>query len=220
MISLSFGQATMSAKILIADESEVTRCGIRSILRQIDVEIVGEATNGEEAATETERLAPDIVLMEVQMPGRDGFWALKKIKAQVPNTRVIIYSVHENPSYVAQAVALGASNYVSKSSTSRDLTDAIRYAINGEQPNGASLMAPVAELMYRRIDGRHDGLPLTRREHQVLRMVGLGLSNRMIGECLNISIETVKEHVQNMLRKLEMRDRTEAAVLAVRKGIV
>jgi len=210
----------MSTTILIADDSEVTRRGIRSILRQLDVEIVGEANNGEEAATKAMNLSPDIVLLEVQMPGRDGFWVLQKIKTEVPSTRVIIYSVHENPSYVAQAVAMGASNYLSKSSSSQDLAKAIRYAITDQPPNGPSLMAPIAELMYRRIDGRHDGLPLTRREHQVLRLVGLGLSNRMIGGCLSISIETVKEHVQNMLRKLKMRDRTEAAVLAVRKGIV
>ena len=210
----------MSTKILIADNSEVTRRGIRSVLQRLDVEIVGEAKNGEEAAAKSEKLSPDIVLLEVQFPGRDGFWALKKIKSLVPSARVIIYSVHENPSYVAQAVALGASNYLSKASTSQDLLTAIRYAINDQTPNGASLMTPIAELMYRRVDGRHDDLPLTRREHQVFRLVGLGLSNRMIGECLHISIETVKEHVQNMLRKLEMRDRTEAAVLAVRKGIV
>jgi DNA-binding NarL/FixJ family response regulator len=210
----------MSTTVLIADDSEVTRRGIRLILQNGDVEVVGEASSGEEAATKVTELLPDIVLLEVQFPGHDGFWALERIKKSAPKTHVIMYSVHDNPSYVAQAIALGASNYLSKRSKGQELITAVHHAVADEKPNGSSLMTPVAELMYRRASGQADGLPLTRREHQVLRLVALGLSNRMIGRCLEISVETVKEHVQNMLRKLDMRDRTEAAVLAVRKGIV
>ena len=205
--------------VLIADDSAVTRRGVRAALDSVGVQVVGEATDSESAAHHTATLRPDIVLLEVRLPKNDGFWALKKIKDESPDTRVVMYSVYDNPNYVAQAVALGADNYLSKDCSLDDLRRAIEEAVNGVDPNGASLMPAVKDVMYnQQRDG--DALPLTRREHQVLRLVSLGLSNRLIATCLNISTETVKEHVQNMLRKLGMRDRTEAAVFAARRGLV
>ena len=205
--------------VLIADDSAVTRRGVRAALDGFGVEVVGEVSDSESAAQHTASLQPDIVLLEVRLPKNDGFWALKKIKDDSPKTRVVMYSVYDNPNYVAQAVALGADNYLSKDCSLDDLRTAIQEAIEGAVPNGASLMPAVKDVMYNQ-EAEGDALPLTRREHQVLRLVSLGLSNRLIATCLNISTETVKEHVQNMLRKLGMRDRTEAAVFAARRGLV
>jgi DNA-binding NarL/FixJ family response regulator len=133
---------------------------------------------------------------------------------------VVIFTGHENPTYVARAVALGAAGYLMKGATKEEIVTAISRAHTGLPPETDSLMGKVRNTMARRRPTYDEDIPLTNREVQVLRHVALGLSNREIGRSLDISIETVKEHVQNILRKLEAGDRTEAAVWAVKKGLV
>jgi DNA-binding NarL/FixJ family response regulator len=128
-------------------------------------------------------------------------------------------STYDNPTYIARSVALGASDYVLKGSSRTQLLSAIRRAATGESPSSDSVLHRVKRAMERR-DEPIDDVPLTNRETQVLRHVALGLSNREIGQSLGISVETVKEHVQNVLRKIQVTDRTQAAVWAVRKGLV
>ncbi|MEN6556576.1 MAG: response regulator transcription factor, partial [Thermoguttaceae bacterium] len=134
--------------------------------------------------------------------------------------RVIMLSTYDNPTYIARAVALGASDYVLKGSSREDLIATITSVAAGEAPSRSGELKKVAGTMKVRQAVDDDDVPLTQRETQVLRHVALGLSNKEIGKSLEISVETVKEHVQNILRKIAVTDRTQAAVWAVRKGLV
>jgi DNA-binding NarL/FixJ family response regulator len=154
------------------------------------------------------------------MPETDGLEALERIIDRSPRTKVVILTGHDNPTYIARAVALGAAGYLLKDSPRDTIVGAINRAHTGLPPDNESLMGRVKNTMARRRPTYDEDIPLTNREVQVLRHVALGLSNREIGRSLEISIETVKEHVQNILRKLEAGDRTEAAVWAVKKGLV
>jgi DNA-binding NarL/FixJ family response regulator len=210
----------MNVRLLVADDHEVVRTGLASLLTGSDIEIVGEAVDGEEAIEKALQIRPDVVLMDVRMPKRDGISALEAIRNEWPSACVIMFSTYDNPTYVARSVALGSADYVLKSSSRQELIDAIQRAARGEEPDDSSVLRRVKRVMSRRKDASDDSIPLTNRELQVLRHVALGLSNREIGHSLGISIETVKEHVQNILRKLDVNDRTQAAVWAVRRKLV
>ena len=210
----------MSIKILIADDHEVIRTGLASLLAGTDIEIIAEAANGKDAIKQAEKFHPDVILLDIRMPDGDGLATLEKLRAKVPDCRVVMLSTYDNPTYVARAVALGASDYVLKGSSRDDLIATITACAQGESPCRAGELRRVASAMKIRQVVDDDEVPLTQRETQVLRHVALGLSNREIGRSLEISVETVKEHVQNILRKIAVSDRTQAAVWAVRKGLV
>ena len=210
----------MSITVLVADDHEVVRTGLATLLDSSEIEIVGEAENGVQAVEKTLEYEPDVVLMDIRMPESDGLHALEDIRKQSPDTRVVMLSTYDNPTYVARSVALGASDYVLKGSAREDIIGAIQRAASGEEPSDDSALLRIKTAMAKRREPRDDNIPLTNRELQVLRHVALGLSNREIGRSLGISIETVKEHVQNILRKINVTDRTQAAVWAVRRGIV
>jgi DNA-binding NarL/FixJ family response regulator len=210
----------MSVRLLIADDHEVIRTGLATLLEGSDIEIVGQATTGKEAIKLAEQLKPDVVLLDIRMPDGDGLAALEKLRAKVPNSRVVMLSTYDNPTYIARAVALGASDFVLKGSTREALIETIMTAAAGESPSRAGELRRIAGAMKVRQVVDDDEVPLTQRETQVLRHVALGLSNKEIGRSLEISVETVKEHVQNILRKIAVNDRTQAAVWAVRKGLV
>ena len=210
----------MSVKLLIADDHEVIRTGLATLLEGSDIQIVGQATSGKEAIKLAEQLKPDVVLLDIRMPDGDGLAALEKLRAKVPNSRVVMLSTYDNPTYIARAVALGASDFVLKGSTREALIETIMAAAAGESPSRAGELRRIAGAMKVRQVVDDDEVPLTQRETQVLRHVDLGLSNKVIGRSLEISVETVKEHVQNILRKIAVNDRTQAAVWAVRKGLV
>jgi DNA-binding NarL/FixJ family response regulator len=210
----------MSIKLLVCDDHEVIRTGLASLFAGSEIEIIGEAASGEEALKQAQKLKPDIVLLDIRMPDGDGLSALEKIKAKVPDTKVVMLSTYDNPTYVARAVALGACDYVLKGSSRDDIIATIVAAARGESPSRTGELKRVATAMKVRQVIDDDDVPLTQRETQVLRHVALGLSNKEIGRSLEISVETVKEHVQNILRKITVSDRTQAAVWAVRKGLV
>jgi len=210
----------MTISLLIADDHEVIRTGVKSMLTGSDIEVVAEASTGNQAIEQTVKHHPDVVLLDVRMPETDGLEALERIIDRSPRTKVVMLTGHDNPTYVARAVALGAAGYLLKDSPRDQIVGAINRAHTGLPPDSESLMGRVRNTMARRRPTYDDDIPLTNREVQVLRHVALGLSNREIGRSLEISIETVKEHVQNILRKLEAGDRTEAAVWAVKKGLV
>ncbi len=210
----------MTIKIVVADDHEVVRSGLANLLKGSGIEIVGEASDGDEAVEKTMKHHPDVVLMDIRMPNRDGLSALEVIRDKMPDARVVMLSTYDNPTYVARSVALGATDFVLKGSTRQELVDVITRAASGDEPLDTSVLRRVKRVMRRRHEREDDGIPLTNRELQVLRHVALGLSNREIGQSLGISIETVKEHVQNILRKLDVNDRTQAAVWAVRRGVV
>lgn len=210
----------MSIKLLIADDHEVIRTGLASLLAGSNIEVVAQAANGKDTVQLAEQHRPDVVLLDIRMPDGDGLATLEKLRAKVPEVRVVMLSTYDNPTYIARAVALGASDYVLKGSNREDLISTIEAAAAGESPSRAGELRRVAGAMKIRQVIDDDDVPLTQRETQVLRHVALGLSNKEIGRSLEISVETVKEHVQNILRKIAVSDRTQAAVWAVRKGLV
>lgn len=211
----------MAIRIVVADDHEVVRCGLASLFERSGIQVIGEASNGDQAVAQALEHRPDVLLMDIRMPDTDGLSALERIRQEVPETPVVVLSTYDNPTYVARSVALGAADYVLKGSPRQMLISAIQRAAAGESPTEDSVMQRVKSAMSKRRDReQNDGVPLTNRELQVLRHVALGLSNREIGRSLDISIETVKEHVQNILRKIEATDRTQAAVWAVRQKIV
>jgi DNA-binding NarL/FixJ family response regulator len=218
---LSGKECAMAITVLVADDHEVVRTGLARLLEDSDITIVGEAENGEQAVEQTLKHNPDVVLMDIRMPDSDGLTALETIRKKKPDVRIVMLSTYDNPTYVARSVALGAADYVLKDSSREDLIAAITRAASGESPSEDSILHRVKETMSRRRERvDRSEIPLTNRELQVLRHVALGLSNREIGRSLGISIETVKEHVQNILRKIDVADRTQAAVWAIKKGLV
>ncbi len=210
----------MSIRMLICDDHEVIRAGLATMLAGSDIQIVGEAANGKDALRIAQKEKPDVILLDIRMPDGDGLSTLEKLRAKVPESKVVMLSTYDNPTYVARAVALGAADYVLKGSPREDVIATIVAAAAGESPSHAGQLKKIASAMKVRQVIDDDDVPLTQRETQVLRHVALGLSNREIGKSLEISVETVKEHVQNILRKIAVSDRTQAAVWAVRKGLV
>ncbi len=209
----------MSISVLIVDDHAIVRSGLRSMLDGSEVSVVGEAIDGNEALTQTLELQPDVVLLDIRMQNADGLKALKEIREQSPDTRVMILSTYDNPTYVARSVALGAKDYVLKGSPREVLLERIRGVAEDRPPTEDSILHSVKATMAQRKNVKSD-FPLTNRELQVLRHIALGLSNREIGASLGISVETVKEHVQNILRKINAVDRTQAAVWAVKRGLI
>lgn len=211
----------MAVKVVVVDDHEVVRTGIVSLFEGSDVKVVGQASSGSEAIKVVKDKKPDVVLLDIRMEQGDGLTALEKLRQSAPNSRVVILSTYDNPTYVARANAMGASDYLLKGSTRDQLLGAIRTVAAGNAPSSFGEMRRVAGAMStRKKEDDVVEVPLTQRETQVLRHLALGLSNKEIGRSLSISVETVKEHVQHLLRKIEATDRTQAAVWAVRKGLV
>lgn len=210
----------MAIKLIVADDQEVIRKGVASLLSGEDIEIVAEATTGSDAAAKTKKHKPNVLLMDVLMPDMDGLDALEKIRKISPMTKVIIMSASDNPTYVARAAALGADDFLLKDVPGKAFAASIKRAVQGESSPADSLLSKIKAKLQTRPDPRADDVPLTRREYQVLLHLAYGLSNREIGYSLSISVETVKEHVQNIMRKLDTQDRTAAAFWATKRGLV
>ena len=208
----------MSITVLVAEDQLVIREGLAELFEDEDIEIVEEAVTGQDAIKKVLKVKPDVLLMDVMMPDTDGLDALEKIRDESPQTRVLMMSAHDNPTYVARSVALSADGFILKTAKAEDLVEAVKRAARGE-PSTDARLNKIKELLATRLDPVADEVPLTKREYQVLRHLAFGLSNREIGRSLGISIETVKEHVQNILRKLDAADRTEAAVWAVKRDL-
>lgn len=211
----------MAVRVVVVDDHEVVRTGIVSLFEGSDVKVVGQASSGAEATKVVKDKKPDVVLLDIRMENGDGLSALEKLRQSAPNSRVVMLSTYDNPTYVARANAMGAADYLLKGSTRDQLLGAIKAVAAGNAPSSFGEMRRVAGAMAtRKKEEDVVEVPLTQRETQVLRHLALGLSNKEIGRSLSISVETVKEHVQHLLRKIEATDRTQAAVWAVRKGLV
>ena len=207
-------------RMLIADDHEMTRCGLKSMLAGTEVKIVSEAASGQAAAKYALENDVDVVLMDVRMPDGDGLTALGRIRLDKPDMPVLMFSAFDNPTYIARAVAMGANGYLLKSCTRDELIAAIRIAAAGENCwTRQELRRVTGALATPRITADVEA-PLTQREAEVLKQLAHGLTNKEIAESLHLSYETVKEHVQHMLRKIGLTDRTQAAVWAVRNGLV
>ena len=210
----------MSKKLLVVDDHLVIRMGLRSMLQGTDLEVAEETCNAAETLAAVERSVPDCVLMDIRMEGGDGLNTLGRIKLDHPDLPIVLYSAYDNPTYIARAVALGAAGYILKSAPREKLINALNTAASGESAwTREELRRVTGALATPRLSQELD-VPLTHRESEVLRQMAQGLTNKEIAKMLGISYETVKEHVQHILRKIGVTDRTQAAVLAVRKNLV
>jgi DNA-binding NarL/FixJ family response regulator len=210
----------MSKKLLIVDDHEVIRLGLRQLLEKTDIEVVGEAGSATEALKAVQETNPDAVLLDIRMEGGDGLNALGRLKLDYPDLPIVLFSAYDNPTYIARAVALGAAGYVLKSAPSDRLIEALRTAFAGESAWTREELRRVTGALATPRLSQDIEVPLTQRESEVLRQMALGLTNKEIAKMLGISYETVKEHVQHILRKIGVTDRTQAAVWAVRKNLV
>jgi DNA-binding NarL/FixJ family response regulator len=170
-----------------------------------------------EAIAATKKHRPDVLLLDVRMPDMDGLDALEVVRKEVPATKVIVMSAHDHQTYVARTVVLDGVDYLLKDVAPESLVATIQRTARGEEPPADSLFSTIRTYLPTRPDPQADGVPLSRREYQTLRHLAHGLSNREIGYSMKISVETVKEHVQKLMRKLKMNDRTAAAVWLVRR---
>lgn len=210
----------MPIRIVIADDHQVVRSGLVALLSGANFEIVGEAATGEEAINVSRLRRPDVLLLDIRMPGDDGLIALEAIRQSLPDLRVVILSTYDNPTYMARALALGANDYLLKGCSREELVESVTMVAAGERPLRSSQFRRVASAMVNSRRSPDEEINLTQRETQVLRHLALGLSNDEISRSLEISVETVKEHVQHVLRKVGVNGRTQAAVWAVRRGLV
>ncbi len=209
----------MSVRVTIADPHEVVRAGLCDIFADTDIDVVGQASTVAGAVKLIERRRPDIALMDLRFQGESSLDVLAQIREKAPQTRVVVLTAYADPFYVARAVALGVEDYLLKTLTSRALVDAVLAVAADQGPTQHGIMQPIVQTMAAAGELPR-GVSLTRRELQVLRHVGLGLSNKEIASSLKISVQTVKEHMRHILAKIKASDRTAAAVWAIRKQLV
>ncbi len=208
--------------VLLVDDHDVVRQGVRTFLElQADIEVVGEAESGQMAITLVEQFAPDVVLLDLIMPEMDGVDAARKIKALSPHSKIIILTSYHQDEHIFPAIQAGALSYLLKNVKAPELVDAIRKASRGE----AVLSPRVATRIIEELHGPHRNklnpfTELTERELEILQLVANGMSNADIAEALTVAIKTVRSHVSNILGKLHLKDRTQAAAYAWREGIM
>ena len=196
-------------RIVIADDHLIARVGLVTIVNeQQDMTVVAEATNGQQAVALYRKLRPDVILMDLRMPVMDGFDAARAIRAEFPDARILALSTYSADEYIHRAFTAGVQAYLKKDVQHDDLIQAIRAVHSGQAPIAASLVAQ---------SPRPD---LSARELEVLRLIAQGLSNKQIGYALSIAEYTVMNHVKSILGKLSADDRTQAATVAIHRGII
>ncbi len=216
-------------RVLLADDHTILREGIRLLLSaQPDIEVVGEAGDGKEAVGKAHELRPDIVLMDIAMPGMNGLEATRRIRAEDKEIQVLILSMYEDQDYVLPILEAGASGYVLKRTATSELVSAIRAVYEGNSflyPSVAKML--IQDYLRRGVGGQ--GPPsggqdprgtLSERELEVLRLIGEGLTNQQIADRLFISIKTVQAHRSNIMEKLNIHDRVELVKYAIRHGLI
>ena len=216
----------MSIRVLVADDQELVRTGLRTILQaQPDIEVVGEAGDGEEAVEAARRLQPDVVLMDVRMPAMDGLEATRRIvAASTAPPRVLVVTTFDVDEYVYEALRAGASGFLLKGAPTEQVVEAVRVVASGDALISPSVTRRLIDEFARR--PRADAAPppeleeLTSREREVLELVARGHSNPEIADELVVSAATVKTHVAHILMKLGVRDRVQAVILLYESGAI
>jgi DNA-binding NarL/FixJ family response regulator len=210
-------------RLVIADDQGMVRRGLASLLgMEPDVEVVGEAENGEQAVHEVVRLKPDVALMDIRMPVMDGLQAMRLISRQQPDTRLIALTTFDLDEYVFEALRAGASGFLLKDAPAEDLAAAIRTVAAGDGMLAPGVTRRVIDAFATSVrPPRPDLLAgLTAREEDILRLIARGFSNADIAERLSVSPATVKTHVSSVLAKLDLRDRVQAVIVAYEAGLV
>jgi DNA-binding NarL/FixJ family response regulator len=218
----------MTITLVLADDHAVVRAGTRQLLeRQLDMQVLGEAADGEEAVRLARELKPDVVVMDVRMPKMSGVEETRRIKQEIPEVAVLVLTAHDDDEYVFALLQTGANGYLLKTAETDELVRAIRTVAAGQSaldPTVAGKVVaqfargqPMSEMLVN-VKDEYEGL--TEREMEILRLVGKGLTNKKIGKQLYISDRTVQAHLSNIFSKLGVESRTEAAMYAVRRGWV
>ncbi len=214
-------------RVLLIDDHEMARRGLRAMLSAADwVEVVGEGDSCESGVKLAEELQPDMVLLDIRMPGVDGLACLERIKARLPRIAVVIVTLYDDRRYVLEAIRRGAAGYLLKDATTAEVIQTLHNVTNGQ-------LAVEPQLLREALATRDEAKPagesarqraeqyaLTPREHDVLLLVAEGLTNKEIGGKLSITEDTVKKHVQNIIWKLRAADRTQAAIMALKLGLL
>jgi DNA-binding NarL/FixJ family response regulator len=208
-------------RILVADDHPLTRDGIKAALAlDGELEVVGEASDGQEAVYLAEQVQPDVVLMDVRMPVLGGIGATQKISRTVPNARVVMLTVEETQARVGEAIQAGAAGYLLKDIDARELARAVHLAAEGSAVIHPSLTRQFIEEIRQLTRGEQSVSSLSAREVEVLQMIAYGSSNREVAESLHISPQTVKTYLERIFTKLGVSDRTRAVAMALKHGIV
>ena len=209
-------------KVLIVDDHALLRRGVRKTIEpEEDFEVVGEAEDGAEALAKAKELKPDLILMDISMPHGNGLETLSAIKKELPDVKIIMLTVHDKDENLLEAIKRGAEGFLSKNVRAKALLDSLRGAMRGEAAISRHMAGKILKEFARlaKIEAKKTSGQLTPREKEVLEKLSEGLSNREIGLSLCISENTVKVHVKNILRKLHLQNRTEAAAYAQRWGL-
>jgi DNA-binding NarL/FixJ family response regulator len=209
----------MPLKIVVADDHPIVREGISEVAQDAGIEIVDNVDSTDKIVESVATHHPAVLVTEVRLGGHDALKTLEELNLEGRECSVVVFTANSNPTNIARASALGCHDFILKTARVDSLVSAIKNAALGHATPKTSLLERTKTRMRRTSTGEVEG-PLTKRESQVLRHVSMGLSNREIGKSLGISVETVKEHVQNILRKLDVNDRTQAAVWALKNGLI
>lgn len=212
----------MTIKIVVADDHKLFRQGLIGLMRAHDdiVQVIGEASTGEEAVQLAHQLRPDVILMDIQMPNGDGLQATRQIRETLPEIAVVILTASESDDHLYEAVRLGASGYLMKDLDAAELFELLAGITDNEVVMTRAMASRLLKIMANNngqvADAAHD---LTERQIEVLRLLAQGASNPQIAEELVITVNTVKSHISHILTKLQLENRTQAAAYAVQKGI-
>src|SRR5205085_6072552 len=209
----------MTIRLLLADDHTMLREGLRRSMEGEGFDVVGEASDGDEAVRLAEELHPDVVLMDVSMPVMDGIEATRLLKERLRDTQVVMLTMHADEDLIVKAVRAGAAGYLVKDCTTEEVARTVRMAANGE----TAISTELAEAMLdqaQALDNGHADEIISKREIEVLQLIAEGASTPEVAEQLYISVKTVKNHLASIYQKLDSRDRTQAVVRAVKMGII
>lgn len=215
------GLIKMAIKIMIADDHSMIREGLKSLLElEGDIQVVAEAEDGVDCLEKLKICTPDVLLLDINMPRKNGLEVLQTLKSSKSKVKVLVLTVHNEVEYLMKAVDIGVDGYILKDSESAELKKAIFSIAEGENYIQPSLIPSLNSKMIEknRDEGKIESL--TKRELEVLRLLAVGMYNKEVAEKLNISERTVKNHVSNIFKKIEVTDRTQAAVFAIRNNLI
>lgn len=209
-------------RVLIADDHTIVRSGVRLLLEaETDIEVIGEALDGKEAIALVEQLHPNVVLMDIAMPGVDGLEATKKILSQWPETKILVLTMHRSDEYFFEMIKAGASGYVLKGADTNELIHALRVVAKGEVFLYPSMASKLVKGYLDSLEGNNNALSnLSRREQEILRLLADGYTNKEIAEKLVVSPSTVHTHRSNLMNKLNLNSRRDLIQYTRRKGII
>jgi len=211
----------MAISIMITDDHSMIREGLKSLLElDDDIRVIAEAVDGRDCLDKLDVYKPDVLLLDINMPNMNGLDVLKELKARKSKVKVLVLTVHNETEYLMKAVDIGINGYVLKDSESAELKKAIRAIMDGETYIQPSLIPALNAKRLERNEDEEKIDSLTRRELEVLKLLAIGMYNKEVAEKLEISERTVKNHVSNIFKKLEVTDRTQAAVFAIRNNLI